>query len=94
MIENKKTFMQHLIEGGYPTDEIDHHKMDLYIADTPLTTRIIQDWCDEWGYHPSLFAEKFIDQATGKAMYEMAFCYEKDWKEKYCQAEQGLEREM
>lgn len=39
--------MQRLLDAGYPPEEMDHHESDLYVFVTPLTTKVIEQWCRE-----------------------------------------------
>lgn len=78
---NEKTLMQMLIEAGYPKEDIHHHASDLYVYVTPLTTRVLEDWCKANGWNPKLVKEKsflfgvFRDNITGRKMYDVAFQY-------------------
>lgn len=45
----RKTLLERLLDAGYPKAEIYHHMSDLYVFVTPLTTKIISEWCDEKG---------------------------------------------
>lgn len=69
----QKTLMEMLIEAGYPKEEMDHHCSDLYVYVTPLTTRVIEEWCKTHDYRMSWFCPTFKDQITGKMMYDCAF---------------------
>lgn len=71
----EKTLMQMLLDAGYPESEMYHHYSDLYVFVTPITTRVIDKWCNEHGYEKSLHCPKFKDQITGKPMYDCAFQY-------------------
>lgn len=76
-----KTLIEMLIEAGYPKEDIHHHDSDLYIFVTPLTTKVLEDWCKENGWNTglvkkeSLLFSKFRDNITGKKMYDIAFQY-------------------
>ena len=72
-----KTLMEMLIEAGYPKEEMDHHESDLYVYVTPLTTRVIDEWCKANGFNKNWFCPTFKDQITGKMMYDCAFQYYK-----------------
>lgn len=76
---NNKSLMERLIEAGYPPEDIDHYYSDLYVYVTPLTARIITEWANENGYDNNLrdgwFVQTFIDQITGRKMYDIAFQY-------------------
>lgn len=39
--------MEMLIEAGCPKEEMDHHCSDLYVYVTPLTTKVIEEWCKD-----------------------------------------------
>lgn len=67
--------MQMLIDAGYPNAEMDHHESDLYVYVTPLTTKVIDEWCEKHEYRRAWMCPIFRDQITGKAMYDCAFCY-------------------
>ena len=87
-----KTLMQRLFEAGY-TGDIDNHYSDLYIEDTELTQKVIDEWSDDINIHKSLFIDYFVDQTSGKKMLDLAFQYESDWKEKYADLINKRERE-
>lgn len=74
-----KTLMERLLEAGYPPEDIDHHYSDLYVYVTPLTTKVIADWANDYGYSDNirdrLFVQKFRDQITGRMMYDIFFQY-------------------
>ena len=67
--------MQMLIDAGYPKAEMDHHDSDLYVYVTPLTTKVINEWCKKHEYRRAWTCPIFKDQITGRAMYDCAFCY-------------------
>ena len=67
--------MQRLLDAGYPKEEMDHHYSDLYVYVTPLTTKVIEQWCKDNGFSRSWFCPMFKDQITGKPMYDCAFQY-------------------
>lgn len=77
-----KTLMKTLIDEGYPKENIFHHYSDLYVFVTPMTQRIINQWCKNNGYHRDLFVSTFYDQVTNKLMYDIAFQYDPYWTEK------------
>ena len=70
-----KSLLQRLINAGYPKEDIHHYNSDLYIYVTPLTTKIVDEWCRENGFTKSWHCPTFIDQITGRKMYDCAFCY-------------------
>lgn len=72
-----KTLMGLLIEAGYPESEMDHHESDLYVYVTPITTKVINEWCKENEYRREWHCPVFIDQITGRQMYDCAFQYYK-----------------
>ena len=76
---NSKTLMERLLEAGYPPEDIHHHYYDLYIYVTPLTTKVIAEWANDYGYNDNLrdglFVQKFRDQITGRMMYDIFFQY-------------------
>lgn len=73
----QKTLMEMLIEAGYPKEEMDHHDSDLYVYVTPLTTKVIEEWCKAHDYrmvwHYSLTQEQY---KTAKEMYDKCRCIE------------------
>lgn len=50
MEKNNKTLMQRFIKAGYSAKDIFHHESDLYVFVTPITTRVINEWCKETGF--------------------------------------------
>ena len=68
-----KTLMELLIEAGYPESEMDHHESDLYVYVTPITTKVINEWCKENEYRREWHCPVFTDQITGRQMYDCAF---------------------
>ena len=81
-----KTLKQMLLDAGYPKIEMFHHYSDLYVFVTPVTTRVIDEWCNEHGYTKNLHCPKFKDRITGKLMYDCAFqCYEEEKKDAHKQ---------
>lgn len=81
-----KSLMEMLEEAGYPREDMFHHRSDLYVYVTELTTRVIKEWCVAQGYDPELVREKsflfstFRDQVTGRMMYDIAFQYTPFWE--------------
>ncbi len=72
---DNKPLMQCLLDAGYPQDQLFHHESDLYVFVTPLTTRVINEWCKEHNYSISWHFPIFKDRITGKPMYDCAFQY-------------------
>ena len=74
-----KPLMERLLKAGYPPEDIDHHYSDLYVYVTPLTTKVIAEWANDYGYNDNLrdglFVQKFRDQITGRMMYDIFFQY-------------------
>jgi hypothetical protein len=75
MEKNNKTLMQRFIEAGYSAKDIFHHESDLYVFVTPITTRVINEWCKETEFDKDWHCPIFVDQITGKQMYDCAFQY-------------------
>ena len=75
MEKNNKTLMQRFIEVGYSEKDMFHHESDLYVFVTPITTRVINEWCKETGFNKDCHCPIFTDQITGKQMYDCAFQY-------------------
>lgn len=72
-----KTLIEKLLEAGYPESEMNHHESDLYVYVTPLTTKVIEEWCKENGFSKNWHCPIFTDQITGKKMYDCVFQYYK-----------------
>lgn len=77
-----KSLLQRLLDAGYPKEDIHHHESDLYIFKTPLTTKVLEEWCEANGWdkrlihsQKSFVCEVFFDQVTGEPMYDVAFQY-------------------
>lgn len=71
----QKSMLEILLDSGYPKEEVFHHGSDLYIYVTPLTTKIVEEWCNLRQYNVNWHCPKFKDQITGKMMYDCAFQY-------------------
>ena len=76
------TLMERLLAAGYPKDEMFSHESDLYVYVTPLTTKVIEGWCEENGYRRDWQCPIFKDQITGCKMYDCAFQNDDYWKER------------
>ena len=78
---SNKSLLQRLLDAGYPKEDIYHHESDLYIFKTPLTTKVLEEWCKANGWNVGLIKQKsflfdiFKDQVTGRLMYDVAFQY-------------------
>ncbi|MCM1333425.1 MAG: hypothetical protein NC084_06390 [Bacteroides sp.] len=70
--------MKRLLDEGYPITEIAHHESDLYVYVTPLTTKIVNEYCRENGFTRDWHCPIFKDAITGKPMYDCAFQYMKE----------------
>lgn len=73
-----KTLMQTLEDAGYPKSEFDHHGSDLYVfayINGMETRPIIDKWFTQNGLSVAAFVEPFVDNVTGKLMYDCAFQY-------------------
>lgn len=68
-----KTLLERLLEAGYPESEIYHHCSDLYVFVTPITTKIVEEWCEENDFSEHWNCSTFKDQITGRLMYDCAF---------------------
>lgn len=83
-----KSLMQMLEEAGYPREEMFNHESDLYIFVTPLTKRVLEDWCEANGWDKrrligdDMMCSIFKDNITGRPMYDVAFQYIPWWEEK------------
>lgn len=77
-----KTLMQRLLEAGYPRDQMFNHESDLYIFVTPLTKRVVEEWCKENKFDRRWMCPIFTDQITGRPMYDCAFQYDIWWEER------------
>lgn len=74
-MSDNRTLLQRLLDAGYPKEDVFHHSSDLYVFVTPVTKRVVEEWCKEHGYSRSWHCPMFQDQVTGKAMYDCAFQY-------------------
>ena len=75
LIDMQKTLMEMLIEAGYPKEEMYHpsYGSNLYVYVTPLTTKVIEEWCKAHDYRMAWHCPTFKDQITSKMMYDCAF---------------------
>lgn len=69
------TFIETLLANGYPEGDIYHHGTDLYIFVTPLTTRLVKEYCKNNNFDMGWHFPTFTDQITGRLMYDCAFQY-------------------
>lgn len=76
------TLMEALEKAGYPRERMFNHNSDLYVFVTPVTTRVINDWCVAEGINKEVFLETFKDNITGRPMYSIAFQYMPYWEER------------
>ena len=76
------TLMEVLEKAGYPREQMFNHNSDLYVFVTPVTTRVINDWCVAEGINKEVFLETFKDNITGRPMYSIAFQYMPYWEER------------
>lgn len=82
------TLMEMLVEAGYPREDIHHYASDLYVYVSPLTTKVLEEWCKVNGWNSKLVKDKgylfdvFTDNVTGRKMYDIAFQYIPFWEEK------------
>lgn len=65
------TLMEALEKAGYPREQMFNHNSDLYVFVTPVTTRVINDWCVAEGISKEVFLETFKDNITGRPMYSL-----------------------
>ena len=83
-----KSLMQMLLDAGYPKEDMHNHESDLYIYATPLTTKVLEEWCRVNGWNPRIVKDRsflfdvFTDNVTGRKMYDIAFQYIPFWKDK------------
>lgn len=76
------TLMEALEKAGYPREQMFNHNSDLYVFVTPVTTRVINDWCAAEGISKEVFLETFKGNITGRPMYSIAFQYMPYWEER------------
>ena len=86
------TLMDRLAEAGVPLSDMDHHGSDLYVFVTPRTTEVVEAWCEELGSSRLTAAPTFIDQVTGRLMYDCAFAYDPAWRPEAAGAGEGGRR--
>lgn len=72
--------MERLLAAGYPRTQMFSHESDLYVYVTPVTTRVLEAWCKDYGFSRSWACPTFRDQVTGRPMYDCAFQYDDYWK--------------
>lgn len=73
-----KTLKEMLLEAGYPENEMFHGVLiggsgDLYVYVTPITTKVIEEYCAQHNYRVTWHCPIFRDQITGRKMYDCAF---------------------
>lgn len=76
------TLMERLLAAGYPRAQMYHHESDLYVFATPLTMRVVEEWCKEKGFTRSWQCPMFGDQDTGRPMFDCAFQYDPYWEDR------------
>lgn len=74
------TLMETLEKAGYSREQMFNHNSDLYVFVTPVTTRVINDWCVAEGISKEVFLKTFKDNITGRPMYDIAFQYMPYWE--------------
>lgn len=79
--QEEQPLKQMFLDAGYPEGEMHHHFTDLYVFVTPVTTKVIDQWCSEHGYTKDWHISKFKDQVTGRPMYDCAFQWYEEVKE-------------
>ena len=73
------TLMQMLEQAGYPRDQMYTHESDLYVSQTALTNRVIDEWCKIKNFSRDALVSTFTDQITGARMYDIAFANDAYW---------------
>ena len=82
--------LERLLAAGYPKDQVFHHDTDLYVFVTDLTRKVIDEWMKEQFSNirienaPSFLFTVFIDQVTGKPMFDLAFQWHETDAETLC----------
>lgn len=71
-----KSLMARFIEAGLGKSDMFHHESDLYVYVTPVTEKIVTEYCKENGYDPKWMCPKFTSNIDGKRMYDCVFAYE------------------
>lgn len=80
-MDENKDLITMLLKAGYPASDIDHHNSDLYIYCTPLTVKVLGEWCEANGWSSDLVKResalfsRFRDRITGRMMFDVAFQY-------------------
>ena len=82
-----RSLMQRLLDAGVSMDYMEHHYSDLYVFVTPVSTRVIEEWCKEKGYDRLWHCPIFREQKTGAPMYDCHFAYDPYWEDKAAKAE-------
>lgn len=73
------TLMQMLEQAGYPRGQMYTHESDLYVSQTALTNRVIDEWCKIKNFSRDALVSTFTDQITGARMYDIAFANDAYW---------------
>ena len=82
LAKEDEPLMKRLLDAGYPLEEMDHHESDLYVYVTPLTTKVIEQWCREHEYDRTWHCPTFFDQESGRLMFDCAFQFTDWWVKK------------
>lgn len=72
----ERSLMKRLISAGYPVSEMFHHELDLYVYVTPLSERVVREWCSDFKYSRKHMCPMFVSNIDGRLMYDCAFAYE------------------
>lgn len=67
--------MRMLVEAGYSKNEMAHSGSDLYVFVTPISSKVIKEWCYIHDYRRDWHCPVFQDQITGCLMYDCFACY-------------------
>ena len=77
----ERSLMQRFIDAGMTKEEMFHYHSDLYVFVTPLTRKIVNEYCREFGYDVGWMCPVFRSLIDGRMMYDCAFSYEPELME-------------
>lgn len=77
-MNKNKSLYQCFLDGGIPTEEINHHYSDLYVKVSLKSKRILEDYQKNNGVR--CFSQVFKANDGSGYWYDIAFAYDTFWE--------------